>query len=380
VADGFDVEAEGLLDGLEGPARAHRAELLERLVAEGATPTEIRDAHRAGLLPFLLAERLVAGGRTRTPREVSEETGIRLEDILGMRRAQGLPVPDPDAPALNDTDVELARVAVAFARLGVTREQQLAVGRVLGRGLSQAAEVMRATVLEMALEPGASEVELAERYAERVSGFMPHLGPMVESLLLLHLRDMVRTEAISATERAEGALRGAREVVVGFADLVGFTRLGEQVPPEELGGVAERLAGLAAEVAEPPVRLVKTIGDAVMLVSSEAEPLLHAALGLVAASSREGERFPQLRVGIAGGPAVSHMGDWFGRPVNIASRVTNIARADSVLATRDVRDAAPAAVRWSAAGARTIKGVPGTVRLYRARPLAPDGSGAGAPA
>ena len=66
---------------------------------------------------------------------------------------------------------------------------------------------------------------------------------------------------------------------------------------------------------------------------------------------------------------MSHMGDWYGRPVNIASRVTSIARADSVLATREVRDAAPDAVRWSSAGARTIKGVPGPVRLYRARPL-----------
>jgi adenylate cyclase len=189
---------------------------------------------------------------------------------------------------------------------------------------------------------------------------------------------MVRTEAISATERAEGSLRGARDVVVGFADLVGFTRLGEEVPPEELGGVADRLVRLAGEVVEPPVRLVKTIGDAVMLVSPEPAPLLHTSLDLVTASGQQGERFPQLRVGVASGPAMSHMGDWYGRPVNIASRVTNIARADSVLATREVRDAAPDAVRWSSAGARTIKGVPGPVRLYRARPLPPDGAESGA--
>ena len=375
--DEIDVDAEGLLAGLEGEAREHRLELIERLRAEGATAQEVRTAHAEGLLPFLLAERIVAGGRTRTAEELSAETGLPTETVLRMRRSQGLPSPEPGPPAFNDADAALARIAVDFAGLGVTAEQQQTVARVLGRGLSQAAEVMRATVLELALEPGASEIDLAERYAEQVARFLPYIGPMVENMLLLHLQNMVRTEAISATERAEGALRGAREVVVAFADLVGFTRLGEEVPPEELGGVADRLTRLAAEVVEPPVRLVKTIGDAVMLISPEPTPLVHVGLGLVEASRGEGERFPQLRVGIAAGPAMSHMGDWYGRPVNIASRVTNIARADSVLATRDVRDAIPDAVRWSSAGARTIKGVPGPIRLYRARPLGPDGAGTG---
>jgi adenylate cyclase len=380
VAEEIDVEAEGLLDGLEGEARAHRADLLERLIAHGVTLQELRTAHEEGLLVFLLAERIVAGGRTRTADELAAETGLPADVLLSMRRSQGLPTPAPGAPAFNDADAALARTAVEFTELGVTPEQQQAVARVLGRGLSRAAEVMRATVLELALEPGTSEVELAERYAERVASFMPYLGPMIESMLQLHLQNMVRTEAISATERAEGALRGARDVVVGFAYLVGFTRLGEEVPPEELGDVADRLVRLTGEIVEPPVRLVKTIGDAVMLVSPEPAPLLHTSLDLVIASGEQGERFPQLRVGVASGPALSRMGDWYGRPVNIASRVTNIARADSVLATSEVRDAAPDAVRWSSAGARTIKGVPGAVRLYRARPLPPEDAESGASA
>ena len=82
------------------------------------------------------------------------------------------------------------------------------------------------------------------------------------------------------------------EISVGFCDLVGFTRLGEGVPAADLGAIATRLAALAADVAEPPVRLVKTIGDAVMLVAPEPAPLLDAALGLMDAAEAEGEGFP----------------------------------------------------------------------------------------
>ena len=243
------------------------------------------------------------------------------------------------------------------------------VTRVLGRGLAQSAEAMRSLVLEMVLSPGATELELARRYAGAVESVMPLLGPMMEQMTRLHLRHAVRTEVISAAERQAGALPGAREINVAFADLVGFTRLGEELPPDELGGVADRLEVMTGDLLVPPVRLVKTIGDAVMLVSPEAEPLVATSLGLLEASDAEGEGFPQLRVGVASGPALSRAGDWYGRPVNIASRVVQIARAGSVLGTREIRDAAPESYRWSSAGARTIKGVPDPVRLYRARRL-----------
>jgi adenylate cyclase len=203
-----------------------------------------------------------------------------------------------------------------------------------------------------------------------VESFMPLVGPMMEQMTRLHLRHAVRTEVISAAERRAGALPGARDVTVAFADLVGFTRLGEELPPEELGRVADRLEQLTGDVLAPPVRLVKTIGDAVMLVSPEPEPVVAVALDLLEASDAEGEGFPQLRVGLAAGAALSRAGDWYGRPVNVASRVTQIARPGSVLATREVRDAAPDTYRWSSAGARSIKGLPDPVRLYRARRLA----------
>jgi adenylate cyclase len=364
---GIDFAAEGLLDGLEGDERAARLELLEQLSAEGVALEELRAATRDGRLLFVGAERMVSGIPRYSSREVAERAGIDADFVMALRRANGLPVPDVDAVVCSEADVDGAVMARRFLEAGVSEEQQLAVVRVVGRGLAQAAEVMRATVLELVLEPGVSEAELARRIAGQIEGFMPMVGPMLEQMARLHLRHMVRTEAISAAERADGTLPGAREVTVGFADLVGFTRLGEEVDAGELGRVAQRLVGLTVENLRGEVRLVKTIGDAAMLISPDAASLLEVALDLVDAADAEGRDFPQLRIGLASGKALNRAGDWYGRPVNIASRITTIARPGSVLATREVRDAGGDGYRWSSAGARSLKGVDGPVRLYRVR-------------
>jgi adenylate cyclase len=160
-------------------------------------------------------------------------------------------------------------------------------------------------------------------------------------------------------------------VAICFADLVGFTRLGEEVPPDELGRLAARLETLAAEVAEPPVRLVKTIGDAAMLASVEPEPLLDAALRLLDAADAEGQDFPQMRAGAALGPALPRAGDWFGRPVNLASRITQVARPGSLLVEREMRESAREAYHWSNAGEHRLHGIREPVTLFRARRLEP---------
>jgi adenylate cyclase len=170
--------------------------------------------------------------------------------------------------------------------------------------------------------------------------------------------------AVDGSRTGPGA---AQEASVCFADMVAFTHLGETLAPEELGAVTGRLAELAAEVVEPPVRLVKLIGDAAMMVGPEPEPVLEAGLRLVEAVGEEGDDFPLLRAGIASGPALSRGGDWYGRPVNIASRVTAIARPGSVLATEAVHDALSDGYAWSFAGTRKLKGIDGSVKLFRCR-------------
>jgi adenylate cyclase len=150
---------------------------------------------------------------------------------------------------------------------------------------------------------------------------------------------------------------------------VGFTQLGEQMPPEDLGLVAFRLADLARDVVASPVQFVKTIGDAVMLVCSDPLALLVTVLDLV--DTAAAEDFPRLRVGLAFGHAVNRAGDWYGSPVNLASRVTSAAPAGTVGVIESARRAIgdPAGIEWSTAEARHFQGIRGEVLLYGARRL-----------
>ncbi|MDQ3758412.1 MAG: adenylate/guanylate cyclase domain-containing protein, partial [Actinomycetota bacterium] len=145
--------------------------------------------------------------------------------------------------------------------------------------------------------------------------------------------------------------------------------LGERLDPAEIGDLTEQLSSMAGEVAGGPVRLVKLIGDAVMLTSQDPKCLLDAVLALVAASEQEGEGFPLLRGGVARGRVVGRGGDYYGRPVNLASRITAVARPGSVVCDEAMHEALEDSYRWSFAGARHLKGIDAEVKLYRARKL-----------
>jgi adenylate cyclase len=367
----IDFEAEGLLDGLDGEPREDRLALLKHLAAEGVSLSEMHTATVSGALPFLPAERVIGGQNRYTLAEAVERSGIDIEFLRAARRAIGLPIPGPDEAVYTEEDIaSLGEGTSSVRAAGISDEESLDLLRTLGRGLAQAAETMRAMSLRLVLEPGMSEYDLARRYADVVAELSPSAGPLVVNILMIHLRQLALGEAITAAERSAGRrLPGSREIAVCFADLVGFTRLGEQVPPEDLSRLAVRLEALTSDVVEAPVRLVKTIGDAVMLASTEPEPLLDAGLALLDAADDEGAEFPQLRVGTAIGPALSRAGDWFGRPVNLASRITQVARPGSLLAEREVRECAPDGYHWSYAGERRLRGVSEPVPLFRARRL-----------
>jgi adenylate cyclase len=225
---------------------------------------------------------------------------------------------DPTAAVQSRADAESVVRSKALIDFGFDVDEVVGILRVLVDGLGHAAEAMRKAALRVVLRPGASELELATAMQDLAMNVAPLRGPMIEDLLHLTLRRSFETEAVNFTERSSGSLPGAREMTVAFADLVGFTELGEMVAPEELERVANRLAELARDVVVIPVRFVKTIGDAVMFVSSDPEKLLNVVLDLTSAAAEHG--LPRLRVGIACGWAVSHARDWYGSPVNLASR------------------------------------------------------------
>ncbi|HEX3911093.1 MAG TPA: adenylate cyclase regulatory domain-containing protein [Solirubrobacteraceae bacterium] len=368
-AEPIDFAAEGLLDGLEGQQRAERLVLLRRLVADGVPLAELRRSTAQGSIIYLPADRVIVGAERYTASEVSEMSDVEEDFLVAARRAMGLPIPEPDEAVYTDAEVESTRMIHVARDAGITDEELLDLLRVLGRGLSQAAESLRALPLKLVLEPGMSEPELAYQYAQAASALYPLVNPLVANMLALHLKNATQSTVVSALERSGGRLPGSREVSVCFADLVGFTRLGEEVSPDELGRLAVRLEALASEVVVPPVRLVKTIGDAAMLASPRPEPLLGAALDLIDAADAEGEEFPQLRAGAALGQALPRAGDWFGRPVNLASRITSVARPGSLLVERELRESAEgeSAFRWSFAGERRLRGIRGPVPLFRAR-------------
>src|SRR4051794_10950734 len=375
---GIDFEAEGLLEGVSGAARDARLALLEELTADGVELEELREATTSGRLALLPVERALSGDGPRyTAREVAEEAGVELSALQALMAAIGVSDPGPDARVHTRADVEAAKRFKAFIDLGLPEEGMLRVARTIGMATARIAEANRELVLGTVIQPGDSERDVATRLASSARHLMPLVGPTLGYALQVHLIDQIRHGVIGAAEIETGKVGGAAETSVCFADIVGFTQLGEEIEIDELASVAGRFETMAAEVAQPPVRLVKMIGDAAMLVSPDPPSLMDAALKLHAATAEESERFPQLRVGVAHGMALNHAGDWYGRPVNLASRITGVARRGSVLADESAKDAAGEEFHYSFAGEKRLKGIDSGVKLFRVR-REPKDSTAGA--
>ncbi len=369
-AEPIDFAAEGLLDGLEGEARRERLALLQALADEGVTLAELRRTTAAGTVIFLPADRVIVGDQRYTADEVSRAERRRAR--VSRRRAARDGPADTRARASRSTprhELESAR-RIVFAR----------AGRHLRRGVARAAACAQPRSLPdrrpparppSETRPGARHQRARPRRSLRAGGgaAVPDcVDPMVSNVLALHLRHAAQSEVISAMERDGGKLPGSREVAVCFADLVGFTRLGEEVPPDELGRLAARLEALASDVAVPPVRLVKTIGDAAMLASHRARAAARRGAradrrrrsrgrGLPSAARRRGARpgaaARRRLVRPAGQPGQPHHLDR--PPRQPAGRA------------RAARSRANGPYRWSYAGERRIRGIRGAVPLFRAR-------------
>jgi adenylate cyclase len=361
-----DFEAEGLLDGLTGRAREARRRLLEHLLDDGLSLDELKDAVANDRLVLLPAEHALGEETHYSASEVCEKADLPLDFFFAVHRAQGLVTPEPDEPTYGAGDLNAARIMGEFYGLGLSPEGMLEVARVLGRGLAQTADSLGELFGETFIKAGVTEEELGLRNAQAAREWLPQFTLLIEYLLKRHMRERLRHQAVSQAMLESRQLAGARDVAVAFADMVAFTRLGERLPAEDVGGIAGRLGEMAGDCARPPVRLVKTIGDAAMLSAPEAGPLVESVLDLVAAAETAGEEFPRLRGGAAFGPALSRSGDWYGRPVNVASRLTGVAEPGTVVVTQELCDAAGEICSWASLGTRELKGVEGEVEVFRA--------------
>jgi adenylate cyclase len=363
-----------LLGGLDGKAREARLELLQDLVKDGASIEELKDAVAESRLALLPVERALTGKPKYSLEEICELADVDLDFMRRQVQASGLPVPEPGEAAFAEEDLEMAKRGKMFLDAGLPEEGVQEVARVIGMSMARIAEASQNLIGETYLEPGDTERDVALRYAAGAKAMTPILGRTMEYLFAQHLRESIRNVVMLDAELESGHLRGSTPITIAFADLVGFTSLGEQVEVGELGDVSGRLLELATSLAQSPVRLVKMIGDAAMLVSREPEALLEATLGLVEAVEDDGG-LPSLRAGVAQGEAIGRAGDWYGRPVNLASRLTGFARAGSVVADGNVKaafgeDNGPFA--FSFAGKRRFKGIKGEIAVFRAKRVSND--------
>jgi len=377
MSEKIDFEAEGLLEGLEDDERASRLALLERLASDGCDLDELRSAVTDGRLALLPLERMLSGRPRYTTVEVAERSGVPIDELERQWRSLGVAVPGRDEVVMSADDLAAADRIREVLDAGLDSDQLAELSRTIAVAMSQFAAASRQVVGQTFVGEGGTEGEVSDRVKQGAGGLVPTVGPTLDYVYRLHLREQLRHAAFD--EVSDGGIVAsppdAGALAVGFADLVDFTKLGEQLPPEELGRVTGRLEVIAREVSHGPVRLVKLIGDAVMFASADTDALLEAAHELLErmAEGEDEDELPLIRAGCAYGPVFTRGGDYYGRSVNLASRITETARPGSVLVTEEIRDhSASGAFSFSRARRKHLRGVSGSVELYRCRRADPE--------
>lgn len=295
--------------------------------------------------------RAVLGDPAFTGPQAAAAAGMTIEDAHRLWRAMGFPPVADDERVFTAADVDTMR---ALRRLVDSRaaepEVLIQLTRVTGQSLARIADAQVSAGVAGGGDPAT--------VGELVSALEPLLGYVW------------RRHLVAAALRGGGATAepGGAELVVGFADLVGFTAFSQRRDPAELAAAVDRFESLAYEhIPERGGRVVKMIGDEVMFAVDDPVAAAAIALALVEAYGRD-PALPGVRVGLARGPVLAWQGDLYGPTVNLASRLVNLARAGTVLAC----EALGAALRAHPAfGLRRVhpeklKGI-GKVRMWMVR-------------
>ena len=310
----------------------------------------------------------------RTYAEVADELSLPLDFVLASEEALGRVRPEPDDAAPDDIIAMLELPRVAFAA-GVDAQTHLRIIRVYADALRRIAEsegdVFHRLIEVPLLEAGLSHSEMLQA----IGPIGAELTPAMEQFLLaIYRRQQERVWTDDGVQHMESAIeamglyqRPERPTAFAFLDLTGYTRLTEERGDEAAAELAASLAQLVqGEVGRRNGKSIKWLGDGVM--SSFGDPAA-AVLSTIEVSRRTGEvGLPPAHAGIAVGPVIFQDGDYYGRTVNLASRLAGLAEPGQTLVDAEVvrlvgkRDE----IEFRGLGDATLKGMSFPMVVYEA--------------
>jgi adenylate cyclase len=271
-------------------------------------------------------ERAILGGPAElTGDEVAEAAGLTPKQAERLWRALGFPDAG-DERAFGKLDVEaLTRVARFLAQGGLDFDTVVRLTRGMGTTMDRLAE-WEVAALTAAVE---GKAEVSTRRAEALR-LVETMGPDFEALLSYAWRRHLAA-AVARVESLAAAESEHVETTVGFADLVGFSELTNDLDEDQIGNLVEMFEGRSHDVvSRHRARVVKTLGDSVLFMATTPDEGIDIAWDIIRVIGGD-ERLPDVRVGVVTGPVVLRMGDVYGPAVNLAARLVAVARRNRVI-------------------------------------------------
>jgi adenylate cyclase len=362
----------GVIPGYDGAwtdAMAAHARIVARLRERGHSLADIRAAGEAGRLAFAYTEELFPGDDTVVGlEEAAEELGLEPALIERIYGAAGFPAGATEY--LNEDDLQLLRYIAAVLAAGFPLVAFLQLVRVYGQAMAQIADaevrLFHLYVHEPLMRDGVPGLEMAEEMQSLAGEMLPLASPIMDAM---HQRFLARSVEQDVVGHMEIDLAGATDlgrlrVAIAFADLAGYTRLTEELGDELAVDAVERFTEAVDQTLPDDARVVKTIGDEVMIVGSDVAALAEWAVGFQRLVRDER---PLPRIGVHAGEVVYRDGDYYGREVNLAARVVARAAGGEVLVTRTVVQAAATHLDFERIGEVKLKGFNEVTELFAAR-------------
>ena len=357
-----------LADGQWTPAAIAQARIVARLRERGHSLTELRQAAEAGRLAYGYLEDLFPiPARTRSLAEAAEECGLEPALIERIWRTAGFSTESLER--IGEEDMQLLRYMAAVLEAGFPLVAFLQLVRVYGQAMAQIADaevkLFHLYVHEPLMRDGVPGLQMAEEMSGLASQLLPLASPIMDRVHQRALHHFVEQDVVGHLEtEGEGAELGRLRVAIAFADLAGYTRLTEEAGEEEAVDVVERFVEAVEETLPDDARVIKTIGDEVMVAGADPAALVDWAVGFQVLNSG---RRPLPRIGIHAGLALYRDGDYYGHSVNLASRVGARAAGGEVLVTRPVVEAAGPHLAFEEIGEVKLKGFREATDLFLAR-------------